>query len=139
MFDTLDLDNKVDIDFLNQSLWSLFSIMTFDSVSSTASRTNIWEANLLHVAKFEQSIVNLNHMSHIKSNVLDHLQDGEIPAFFFDFLTEIKDSKLSKKFVEDGKKITRDESTIQISYFGSRIWNRADEVRRLINGNLNPL
>ena len=138
-FDTLDLDDKVDIDFLNQSLWSLFSIMAYDSVSSTSARSSTWDANLMHVAKFEQVLLNIQHMSHIKSKVLDYLIDNELPAFFFTFLTEIKDAKPSKKFVEDGKKITKDEATIQIAYFGSRIWNRADEVRRLINGNLNPL
>ena len=139
LFDTLDLDDKFDVEFLNQSLWSLFSIMAFDSVASTTARASTWDANLMHVAKFEQALMNLQHMSHIKEKVLDHLQDGELPAFFFSFLTEIKDSKPSKKFIEDGKKITKDEATIQIAYFGSRIWNRADEVRRLINGNLNPL
>ena len=139
MFESLDLEDKNDMDFINQTLWSLFALMAFDSVASTMSRTNTWDANLLHVAKFEQLLTNLRHMSHIKSNVLDHLPDNELPAFFFDFLLEIKDSKPSKKFTDDGMKISRDQQTIQISHFGSRIWNRADEVRRFINGNINPL
>ncbi len=46
-FESLNLEDKADVDLLNQSLWSLFSLMVFDSVASTTSRTNTWEANLL--------------------------------------------------------------------------------------------
>ena len=139
MFNSLNFSDKNDKEWLNQTLWSLFSVMAYDSVATCMSRTNSWEANILHVSKFEDILLNLCHMAYFKERLLAWLPNMELPTCFYDFLVDIRETKPSKKFIEDGKKITRDEDVIQISYFGSRIWNRCEEVRRLINGNLNPL
>ena len=139
MIGTLDLNDKTDMDWLSQSLWSLFACMAFDSVASTMARTNSWDAYLLHVAKFEQICTNLRLLTHHKTKLLDNLPDGDIPAEVIDFFSEIRDTMPSKRFIKDSKTHTNDPLTVKLAYFGNRIWNRSDEVRKIINGQINPL
>ncbi len=113
--------------------------MAFDSVASTNNRTNTWEANLLHVSKFEQIMLNLSHMSYFKKRLLAYFPGNELPVYFFDFMVDIKEARPSKKFINDARKSTNEDVTIQLAYFGSRIWSRANEVRLTINGSMNPL
>ena len=96
--------------------------MAYDSVATCMSRTNSWETNILHVSKFEDILLNPFHMTYFKEKIPVWLPNMELPISFYDFLVEIRETKPSKKFIEDGRKITRDEDVIQISYFGSRIW-----------------
>jgi hypothetical protein len=78
-------------------------------------------------------------MSYYKTRLLDNLPDQDFPVEVFSFLTDLKESTPSKKFLADGRKNTNDPSVIQIAHFGNKIWNRADEVRKNINGSINPL
>ncbi len=78
-------------------------------------------------------------MSYFKPRLLNFLPNKRLPVFFWDFVSDIRRSKPNKKFVEDGKKNTDCTNTIQMAYFGSRIWNRSNETRLTINGSINPL
>jgi hypothetical protein len=139
MFSRIDFNDKIDIDWVTQSLWSLFCILAYDALATNHARTSSWEAYLTMVAKFEQIIANLQHMSYYKTRLLDHLPDGDLPLETLTTFNEYKDSLPTKKFLKDAAKHCDQPNVVQMAYFGNRIWNKADEVRRLINGNINPL
>jgi hypothetical protein len=65
--------NKAKPDFqsmVNDSIWSLFSLMAFDSLASNQSTTTTWEANLLLVSAMDGLIQNFDNMEYFQENLI---------------------------------------------------------------------
>ena len=128
--------------WLNETLWSLFSVMAFDSLSSSQNTTSTWEANLLLVSSMDALIQNIDKMSYLQDNLICYLPSKNIPAHVLKFILQIRDSKLTSKFAKitmstSEKKKKQEE--IKISQFGARIWLRAQSVRSTIMNRINKL
>ena len=130
--------------WLNESIWSLFSVMAFDSLSSTQGTTNSWEANLLLVTSMDGLIQNFTKMSYLHENLFRFCPGGTLPAHVLQFILDIRDSKLTAKFSKTpiGAKLTvpkKSPQEVKIAQFGSRIWTRAQSTRSLIMNRINKL
>ena len=84
--------------WLNESMWSLFSVMAFDSLSTTQGTTNSWEENLLLVTSMDGLIQNFTKMSYLHENLFRFFPGGSLPAHVLQFILDICDSKLTAKF-----------------------------------------
>ena len=128
--------------WLNETIWSLFSVMAFDTLSSTQNTTNTWEANLILVASFDALIQNLDQMVYLQENLIVFFPGKILPPHVLAFILEIRDSKLTAKFnktaISTGSKKKSTEE-IKISQFGARIWTRAQLVRTFIMNRINKL
>ena len=59
--------------WLNEQMWSLFSVMAFDSLSSNQGTTNTWEANLLLVTSMDGLMQNFTKMAYLQEHLFRFL------------------------------------------------------------------